>query len=306
MQKFAEALLKGNNIAYLGAAIMGFFIFSYIIYNWMSYAILKEKYHGIRFTTKNIAYITMLVAVSVSVTVVVSLAAPITVFPPIRIAIEGLMVKIAGFIFGPIVGVIVGLITEVLVMLFVPSFIHPAFIIIVVCYGFVAGIGSSFLRVGRGNNWIMLALTNIFLIGFGIAMVYVIDAAKNIDEIQIVSIKMDKQIFKWVFIISILLCVFMVWAIAIGGMISKHRKMLNTYMPILLFATASEYIVTSVISAWGDYGFLGLQQTNNSNDSGYILMFMARLVQAPLKIVTNATILYYTYKAVSPLIKRDR
>ncbi|QGS51397.1 hypothetical protein [Spiroplasma tabanidicola] len=305
MQRFAELLLKGNNLAYLGAGIIGFFIVAYIVYNSLSYSILRERYHGIRFTTKNIAYITMLVAVSASVTIVVSLVAPVTVFPPIRIAIEGLMVKIAGFIFGPIVGVIVGLITEIIVMLFVPSFIHPAFIIIIICYGFVAGIGASFLRIGKGNNWIIVALLNIFLLGFGGAMYFLIDAANFPDgAIKMVGFYMSKEVFKWVFLISIFICVIIVWGAYLIGTFTGNKKKLNVFLPILLFATASEYIVTSVISAWGDYGFLGLE--TSKDDNGYILMFMARLVQAPVKILGNSVILYYTYKAVAPLIKNDR
>ncbi|KAF5271427.1 hypothetical protein FQR65_LT17605 [Abscondita terminalis] len=141
-----------NNMAIAASALLGVVAFMYIIYNSLSYAILKEKYHGIRFTTKNIAYITMFTAVSVSVTVVISLTIPVTVFPPIRVAFEGVMIKITGLIFGPIVGLIVGITTEILVMLFVPSFIHPAFTICAVAYGFIAGVGSSFTRAGKGKE----------------------------------------------------------------------------------------------------------------------------------------------------------
>jgi ECF transporter S component (folate family) len=118
----------------------------------MSFYILREKYHGIRFTTKNIAYITMFTAISVSITIVISLTIPITVFPPIRVAFEGIMVKITGFIFGPIVGIVVGLITELLVTIFVPSFIHPAYVLVTIAYGFVSGVGASFLRAGKGKE----------------------------------------------------------------------------------------------------------------------------------------------------------
>ncbi|QBQ07230.1 hypothetical protein SGLAD_v1c00290 [Spiroplasma gladiatoris] len=305
MQKLAELMLQGNNLAYLGSGIIGFFILAYIVYNCLSYSILRERYHGIRFTTKNIAYITMLVAVSASVTIVVSLVAPVTVFPPVRIAIEGLMVKIAGFIFGPIVGVIVGLITEIIVMLFVPSFIHPAFIIVVICYGFVSGIGASFLRIGKGNNWIIVAILNIFLLAFAGVMYYIIDVANFPDNtINMAGILMSKEVFKWVFLLSVFLCVIIVWIVYIVGTVTGKSKKLNVFLPIMLFATASEYLVTALISAWGDYGFLGLE--TGDNDNGYILMFMSRLVQAPIKIIGNSAILYYTYKAVSPLIKSDR
>jgi len=309
MQKFAEILLKGNNLAYAASGLIGLFILAYIVYNSLSYLVLKERYHGIRFTTKNIAYITMFTAVSVSVTVVISLTVPITVFPPVRIAFEGVMVKITGFIFGPIVGVIVGLITEALVMIFVPSFVHPAYIIVIICYGYIAGIGASFLRVGKGNNWVTLALVNIFLIGFALLMAYLIDFANLESGIEFFGFTMSKEVFKWVFIGSVMTCIFLVWTFTIVFMAKGHNKVLNTLLPIVLFASAAEYLVTAVISAWGDYEFLGLNTGKENGvgyESGYVFMLMSRLVQAPLKIIFNSAVLYFTYKAVSPLIKTDR
>ncbi|WP_338985151.1 hypothetical protein [Spiroplasma endosymbiont of Diplazon laetatorius] len=298
MESISKWLLQGNNMAYAMSGFIGFFIVLYFLYNAMSFWILKEKYHGIRFTTKNIAYITMFTAINVSITVVISLTVPITVFPPIRIAFEGIMVKITGFIFGPIIGVLVALITEVLVMIFVPSFIHPAFIVVIICYGFIAGIGSSFLRLGKGYNWVPMLLINLFLIGFAAFMVFVINDYSG-DPISVFGFELTNQQYKWIFLASIIACLVIFWIIYILLLAKGHSKVLHVLLPIILFATASEYLVTAVISAWGDAGFLGI-------DGGYTTMFIGRLVQAPLKIIFNSAVLYLTYKAVSPLIKRDR
>lgn len=65
----------------------------------------------------------MLSSVSVVATIIVSITIPITVLPPIRIAFEGLMIKITGYMFGPIIGIICAAVTDILVMLFVPSYI---------------------------------------------------------------------------------------------------------------------------------------------------------------------------------------
>ncbi|WP_339029918.1 hypothetical protein [Spiroplasma endosymbiont of Cantharis nigra] len=301
MNNISKWLLEGNNMAYAMSAFIGFFIAVYFFYNAISYWVLKERYHGIRFTTKNIAYITMFTAINVSVTVVISLTLPITVFPPIRIAFEGVMVKITGFIFGPIIGVLVALITEVLVMIFVPSFIHPAFIIVIICYGFIAGIGSSFLRLGKGYNWVPVALINLFLILFAIFIVYVISAYPEGESIKILSFEVSKEVYKWIFLGSIIVCLGLFWVIYFILLIRGQRKTLHVLLPIILFATASEYLVTAVISAWGDAGFLGIP-----SEGGYTAMFIGRLIQAPLKIIFNSAALYLTYKAVAPLIKRDR
>ncbi|AUB31092.1 hypothetical protein [Spiroplasma floricola] len=301
MNNISKWLLEGNNMAYAMAGFIGFFIILYFLYNAMSFWILKERYHGIRFTTKNIAYITMFTAINVSVTVVISLTVPITVFPPIRIAFEGVMVKITGFIFGPIIGVLVALITEVLVMIFVPSFIHPAFIIVIICYGFIAGIGSSFLRLGKGYNWVPVLLINLFLIVFAAFMVFIIDAYPDDQKISVLSFQVDKDTYKWIFLGSIIACLGIFWIIYSVLLFKGQRKILHVLLPVILFATASEYLVTAVISAWGDAGFLGIP-----SEGGYTAMFIGRLVQAPLKIIFNSAVLFLTYKAVAPLIKRDR
>ncbi|AGR41733.1 hypothetical protein [Spiroplasma diminutum] len=301
MDNISNWLLQGNNMAYAMTGFIGFFILLYFFYNIMSFLILKERYHGIRFTTKNIAYITMFTAINVSITVVISLTVPITVFPPIRIAFEGVMVKITGFIFGPIIGVLVALITEILVMIFVPSFVHPAFIIVIICYGFIAGIGSSFLRLGKGYNWVPVLLINLFLIIFAAFMIFIINAYPEDQKIQVLSFSVNKEIYKWIFLGSIIACLALFWSIYFALLIKGQRKTLHVLLPVILFATASEYLVTAVISAWGDAGFLGI-----NSEGGYTAMFISRLVQAPLKIIFNSAILYLTYKAVSPLIKRDR
>jgi hypothetical protein len=41
-------------------------------------------------------------------------------------------------------------------------------------------------------------------------------------------------------------------------------------------------------------------------DGGYSAMMIGRLVQAPIKILFNSFVLFFTYTAVRPLIKRDR
>ncbi|AKU79275.1 ECF transporter S component [Spiroplasma turonicum] len=299
MEKISNWLLDGNNLAYAMSGLIGAFILAYFVYNTFSFVVLKERYHGIRFTTKNIAYITMFTAINVSVTVVISLTIPITVFPPIRIAFEGVMVKITGFIFGPIIGVLVALITEVLVMIFVPSFIHPAFIIVVISFGFIAGIGSSLLRLGKGYNWANMLLINLFFILFSVFILVIIDYFTG--EINIFGIKVTKEVYKWFFAGSTLTCLFFVWVVYFSLLYKKNTKSLHVLLPIILFASASEYLSTSIISAWGDAGFLGID-----GSKGYSAMLISRLVQAPLKILFNATVLYFTYKAVHPLIKRDR
>ncbi|AHI53442.1 hypothetical protein SSABA_v1c00300 [Spiroplasma sabaudiense Ar-1343] len=302
MANISEWLLTGNNLAIATSIALAIIASIYIVYNVLSFYILKERYHGIRFTTKNIAYITMFTAVSVSVTVVISLTIPVTVFPPIRIAIEGVMVKIVGLIFGPIVGLIVGLVTEILVMLMVPSFIHPAFIIVICAYGLISGIGLSFKRMSEKNNWVIMMLITIFLVLLLIFFIAIITLYNK--PIPLFGASLSTFGFNILFGLGIGITLVGIWAFYLYLVFKKKNKMLNQILPIILIAIACEYISTTVISAWGDSGFLILDKSPESG--GYILSVILRLVQAPLKIVINTGILYFTFVAVSPLIKNDR
>lgn len=299
LENLSKWMLQGNNLAYATIGFVGIVVVFYFLYNTLSFYILKERYHGIRFTTKNIAYITMMTAISVAVTIAISITIPITVFPPVRVSFEGVMVKITGFIFGPIVGVIVGLITEMLVTIFVPSFIHPAYTITVIVFGFISGVGSSFLRAGKGKGWFIFLLIHVFIIIFGAFMTYLINSYSG--NIDVLGISMTPEIYKWVFLGSLGVTLLIVWVVVGRLYIKRKAKILHTLLPIILFATACEFIASTLISSWGEAGFLGIQL-----GGGYTAMVISHLVDAPLKIVFNTIVLYFTYTAVKSLVKRDR
>ncbi|WP_339022801.1 hypothetical protein [Spiroplasma endosymbiont of Crioceris asparagi] len=291
-------ILQGSNLALYTSIALLSTIALYFAYNAISYWVLKERYHGIRFTTKNITYITMLIAVSVSVTIVICLIAPVAVIPPIRIGIEAILVKISGIIFGPIVGVIVGFITELLVMLFVPSYVHIGYVLCVVFFGFIGGAAHSFNRASKGNVYILFGLINLFIIVFAAVIIFLY---KEYDKpIEILQWKIKGQYFGFVFSGTILITLIGIWITFWFLILTDKKDTAKEVMFILFLATIAEFVATSIVSSWGDAGLF-----NASDSSGYNVMLLTRLISAPFKILFNTLILYFTYKAVNPLIKRD-
>ena len=289
-------------MAYLASGVVGFMVLIYSVYNGFFYVFKPAKYKGIRFTTKNIAYITMLSAVSVTVTIVVSVTFPITVFPPIRIAFEGLMVKITGYIFGPIVGLLSGVITDGLAMLFVPSYIHVAYIIVIASFGFLSGCIGVFNKAIGKRKYLMLLFINFFLIALGILAGLISYYSRN-----------DVELFPGTSVSPVLLTVFiglgiggtllLLWIAYVGFQISPStRSRWDSLLPIIALAVVTEYWVTTFISAWGDIAFLTASQ---GSSKGYGGTMIARLVMAPFKIVFNSMVIYITYQAVSKLITKD-
>ncbi|QHX35581.1 hypothetical protein STIUS_v1c00260 [Spiroplasma sp. TIUS-1] len=303
-------LLQGSNLAIAVSIFIGIVAVFYILYNWGSYVFLKEKYHGVRFTTKNITGMTMLIAVSVSVTIVICMTVPIFVLPPIRIAVEGILVKMSGFIFGPVIGLIIGGVTELLVMFFVPSYIHPAYIIIMLGYGFFGGIASSFMRASKGNYWVTFGVINVFLLIYGVFIlsIYGGNAPLGTECINGVEVAIPIKILKWeieakyfaiMFGVMLAAVAVITWSIVFVLHIKKKTKTLTVLVPILLLTISTEFALTILVSSWGEAALFGV------GDDGYSAMVISRLIQAPFKIIFNTAVLFTTYKIIGPLIKRD-
>lgn len=299
-------ILYSNKMAYIASGVIGALFVIYCVYNGLYYLINPKRYNGIRFTTKNIAYITMLAAVSATVTIIISVTVPITVFPPVRIAFEGLMVKINGFIFGPIVGLLSGVVTDLIVMLFVPSYVHVAYIIVIASYGFLSGCVSSINRAVGKHKWILFMLTNIFIVIFGTFS----GIMTWYSPVEIITLFAGLEVSKVVLIYIIGFgtggTIVIIWKImSVYCHFDKTKKRYWDLVAIIMLAVINEYWVTTLISAWGDIAFLTVSQNKTSGTDGYGVTMISRLAMAPLKVLFNSAIIYITYRAVSPLIHKD-
>ncbi|QNM93593.1 ECF transporter S component [Mycoplasma sp. Pen4] len=104
-----------------------------------------------KWTIRNMVFVAILIAISVSFTVVAAQIIPIANIPSFKFAFIGLPVKITGFIFGPVIGVFVGIISDLLSLLFVPPAGYtPVYTLATAVNGLVAGIfGMYFMHFLR-------------------------------------------------------------------------------------------------------------------------------------------------------------
>jgi len=301
VENISRYLLEGNNLGHVSSYFALGSIALYLVYVVIMKVFFPKKYHGVKFTTKNIAYISMMTAVAAAVTIVISITIPITVLPPIRVAFEGIMIKIAGMFFGPLVGLIVGLSTEALTILFVPSYIHPAFLLTAVMFGFIGGLTAFTQKFTGKKVWITFAIINVFIILYGTLMFFVTSSYDG--EVNIYGFKIPTAYYWIVFIGSIAITLSVVWIVTIIGAFINKGKALETILPILLLAVLAEYIVTTLIASWGNANFLGTPR-----DSGYSSLVATAFVIAPLKIVWNTIMLSTVYYVMRPLVllKKDK
>lgn len=273
--------------------IMLCYILASVFWKWLK----KDNYQGVRFTTKNIAYMTMLTSVSVVATIIVSITIPITVLPPVRIAIEGLMIKITGYMFGPIVGIICAAITDLLVMLFVPSYINPVYIFCVVLTGFIAGVAGVLKVKLRKSPWIIFILINLFMILFSIGGAYIawMSPTENISLGS--SLVINKYVVAGIIGFGGVATLVIIYLTLLWYWKKGRTQRVNELLPIVLLAVVSEYMVTVMIAAYAD---MSLISPNKVSDYG--LTMLSRAAMAPAKIIINSIIIYITWRTVNPLI----
>ncbi|WP_395473229.1 hypothetical protein [Spiroplasma endosymbiont of Nomada rufipes] len=271
---------------------------AYILMNSFWKWFRKDKYKGVRFTTKNIAYITMLSSVSVVATIIVSITIPITVLPPIRIAFEGLMIKITGYMFGPIIGIICAAVTDILVMLFVPSYISVYYMFCIIFTGFLAGIAGIFKVKLKDYPWVIFALINFFIIFFAGGGMYIVISGKQ-SSYSMSGIIVNKYVLASIMGGGGIIGLLSIYSVLFYYLLKKEIYRIKEILPIILLAVVAEYVTTVLIASYADMTLF------DPNAKDYGVTAIMRILQAPLKIIINSIIIYVTWRTVNPLINID-
>lgn len=93
-----------------------------------------------RWTTKRIAFAAILIAISVSMTVLLIKIFPLFSVPTFKQAIIGIPVKITGYLFGAMLGTLVAIMADLISFMFAPTFYHPLYTTSLVIAACTAGI----------------------------------------------------------------------------------------------------------------------------------------------------------------------
>ena len=297
MKSISQHLLTGNNLAHVVVYFLLGFIALFLIYSLVRSTFFKRTYKGFKFTTKKITYIAMMAAVSSAVTIVISLTLPITVLPPVRMSFEGIMIKIAGMFFGPLVGMLVGLITELITIMFVPSYIHIAYLLLELGVGFLSGIAAISQKWTGKRKWWTFLVINLFIIIYGTIMVLITSSYDQ--NVKIFGAEISRDAYKFVFIGVLAASLFVIWMVVGVFLVIKREQLLDIVLPIILLCVITEFLATTLIGSWGDSAFLGIPR----DSGGYTSILMVRLVESPLKILFNTIILSTVYYILRPLVK---
>lgn len=93
-----------------------------------------------KWDSKRIAFISILIAMSISFVVIGTRIAAISSIPAFKLSLAGLPIKIIGFIFGPIIGFVIGFTTDVISFVFIPTFYYPLYSVALGISGMLPGV----------------------------------------------------------------------------------------------------------------------------------------------------------------------
>ncbi|TPE58078.1 ECF transporter S component [[Mycoplasma] falconis] len=97
-----------------------------------------------KWNSKRIAFVGVLIAISVVFFLVSVRILPISALPSLKFSFIGLPIKITGFIFGPIVGMITGILADLISFALVPTYYNVLYTAAVAIAGFIPGLAAYY------------------------------------------------------------------------------------------------------------------------------------------------------------------
>lgn len=137
----------------VGSAILIFLAFLIVLF--VTY-LFKKIYYIIRYkkrfyiiprvSVKGIAYIAMVIAISIVIIMLLTISTAdllnvvFRAWPGTRVTIEGILIKIGGLLFGPVLGLFIGGMTDLLAVAMTAGVFHYGYLIAAMAYGLIAGV----------------------------------------------------------------------------------------------------------------------------------------------------------------------
>ncbi|WP_434414756.1 ECF transporter S component [symbiont of Argiope bruennichi] len=266
--------------------------FEYKLNNNKKVRIIDKSY----LNTKNLVNISVFTAASVSLIILLVSYTPILAVPTFRIAFEGLFVKLVGYIFGPFVGIIVGLITEVLINFFRPSYIHWAFFLTMILYGFCGGIGFWINKRCPDVKKKIYVLFILFLILLlAVVCLYIIAITVPYFQDHLISDQIRITYRSYLIIISgfcflyILSLVFFVFY----HIYRKNWEFLSEITTIIIFTVIIDFGITNLIIPIADADITNI---------GYSGLVFVKLLFSPFISYFNIAIIYTAVYVLKKII----
>ena len=257
-----------------------------------------------RWSVRKIAFVSILIATSVSFVLIFSSVIPIASLPSFKLTLAGLPIKLTGYIFGPMIGAITGVVTDLISFIFRPTFIHWSYTLAFMFAGLIPGmIGYVFNRTWKNNKENEELFSKKYLMSTTIVTLIMLFSIVAVTT-WLVIFKGGDEFFakqpivhnKWLFYIASMAgMITMIIGVPLFRIFLKPKQY-NIVMPIIAFSILLEIINTPLVS----YGDTAVGVFDSKDE--FITALTGHLLISPAKIWFNLLIISFAYKVVSPLI----
>ncbi len=302
---------RDNFVNYFYFFGLGIIFLMGIIY--FFYFIKKKKLLFKRLTLHNqihnIVMISLFSAIATVVLIFFSKINNITLIPNVRVAFEGVLVKLSGFLFGPIVGLISAFVTELVVIIFIPTYFHYKYLLVLMAFGFFAGLIKIF-RQNHLKDWLAIIVLYLGIICFFTLTLffffYDINKTIPIQNTDQWIDNINRQFIKTfnlktlIFWLNVLL--FFILIIAITFIFFNRSKTTfflreidrnrHAIISVLCLTLFSEYLISVFIATGANRSVFGENPGNSE------LLFISAVSFAPIKIFINTTIILSVYRVL--------
>jgi riboflavin transporter len=309
----ARAASSENPISSLQAILFFFamvgiiIVFSFMKKLYYRYRYNKRYFVLPRISVRGISYVGMVIAVSVSAIIIIAAVTSgisntiFRAFPGSRVAIESVLIKIGGLLFGPLLGMFIGAAVDFLAVALSGGVFHYGYLISAMAFGVFAGLVKTIIIYSGGNNFRFGVYSTIILtlVGLGISVMiyYVRDQIPDSVSFGFWTIPMD-----WKYLLAIVISLFgfiliSVWLLYLLSLFNPKIKSIYKFLaPVILMVSLSEVAINLILLPVFDAEI---------NNQPYWVWFAGRFITLPLVTIVNIVVLFSVYRIVAPLVKYD-
>ncbi len=279
------------------------------------------KQQSLLLQINQIVYIALFSALAASVVFVLSNFFSITIIPAVRLSFQAILIKLAGFAFGPITGVAAAIVTELAVVTFLPVYFHYKYLIVLIGFGFFSGLTKLFSEHFKSSLLQIVFIVAGLLCFFYLSLIFF---KTNAEDPQIQFSFDFQKIFEGIknnyflqfnlktlmFVLSMLgfLVVFLgllilfikLWFINLKTQ-KKQLIELKALISVVFLCVFSEYFISVSIASDANLTFLG-----RSSESSSFIVLNSAFLAAPVKILFNTFVIYTVWIVIMPFIKQQK
>ncbi len=224
------------SISIFCAFLLSLILISFIkkIYYYVKY---KKRFFILpRVSIKGIANISMVIAISIAIIILLTIATAdlfnvvFRAWPGTRVTIEGLLIKIGGLLFGPFLGLFIGAMTDLLTVALTAGVFHYGYLIAAMAYGLISGFISDIFRSTKDKIWWKAVLGTLILTACNIIMVLFFmlqtNSFQNNFSVSLFGNKLDVNVKILLIVLVTFIClgILIIWIVYFLNFNKQHHK----------------------------------------------------------------------------------